>query len=290
MSDISQNKIQVLIKLLDDPDILVYNEVEKKILEMGSSVIPTLEKAWESSDNSLLHSRIENIIQQIQFTEVYTGFSAWRQSLELNIVEGAFWVAKFIYPYLEMDRINTKLSSIILDLRNELNPSITPLGKIKVVNHILYDIHKFSRNVSNQSSPQNSCINEVLEIGRGNSVTLAIIYLTMGWAVGLPLVGVNLPINFIIGYLKPGAESLTRSKIKASDIEFYVNPTNYGAVLRTAEIDQFLKQQQIEKRNEYYLPCNNITIIKRLISTLILFYEQGPYDKLNKLNKLMDLL
>lgn len=285
-----QNKIEALIKLLDDPDNLVYREVEKNLLEMGTEIVPILEKAWENSANNLIHQRIENIIQQIQFTEVYNGFSSWRKSQELNIVEGAYWLAKFVYPYLELERINSKLSTMILDLRNELNPSVTPLGKIKVINHILYDVHKFSRNVSNQNSAQNSCINEVLEIGKGNSVTLAIVYLTIGWAVGLPLVGINLPINFIIGYLKPGAENLPRHKIKQQDIEFYVNPANYGTVLRSGEIDQFLKQQQIEKKNEYYLPCNNLTIIKRLISTLIMYYEQGQYDKLTKLNKLLDLL
>ena len=62
-------KIRALIDLLDDPDSKIFETVKNQLLRQGASVIPELEKSWESSLNDNLQNKIENIIQQIQFQD-----------------------------------------------------------------------------------------------------------------------------------------------------------------------------------------------------------------------------
>jgi len=49
---------------------------------------------------------------------------------------------------------------------------------------------------------------------------------------------------------------------------------NRGAVFTQNEIELFLKQMKIEPKDDYFLPCNNRTIIKRLIQEMINAYIQ----------------
>ena len=59
-------EINALIRLLDDPDSVVFDTVSSKIQEKGIDIIPELEKAWEIALNEKVQSRLENIIQRIQ--------------------------------------------------------------------------------------------------------------------------------------------------------------------------------------------------------------------------------
>ena len=49
----NQAELKALISLLDDQDSEIYNHVEGKILELGTGLIPLLEKEWESNLNHL---------------------------------------------------------------------------------------------------------------------------------------------------------------------------------------------------------------------------------------------
>ena len=65
---LKDKNIQALLQLLDDPSNEVFNHVSQGILKQGEDIIPELEKAWETSLNEVLQERIENLIQEIQFS------------------------------------------------------------------------------------------------------------------------------------------------------------------------------------------------------------------------------
>jgi regulator of sirC expression with transglutaminase-like and TPR domain len=130
----------------------------------------------------------------------------------------------------------------------------------------------------------------VLESKKGNPVTLAILYLAIAVKLGIPLYGVNLPKNFILAYM----EELYPSKIAGSAddriVSFYINPYNNGAVLTKREIDYFLKQQKIQPLDSFYYPCDNLTIIQRLILNLVFSYERlEDYAKVEELKKFLNV-
>jgi hypothetical protein len=53
-----KNRLKALIDLLDDPDNLVFELVEKELLKESHSIIPALEKKWENSYDETCQERI----------------------------------------------------------------------------------------------------------------------------------------------------------------------------------------------------------------------------------------
>jgi regulator of sirC expression with transglutaminase-like and TPR domain len=283
MTEINVNEIKALITLLDDPEPDIYNVVRDKIFQLGVNTVPYLEKAWESCLSQPLQQKLENLISEIQYNNVYLELIEWMHNPE-SCIYGAFIIARFQYPDLKYEMIEQSIAKITKDVWIELNDHLTALEKIRVLNHIFFEIHKFTPNFNNFYAAQNNYINQVLETKHGNPISFAIIYAEIARMAGLPVIGVNLPKNFILAYrdvlAKPGEE----------EILFYINPYSKGAILGRREIDYFLKQQNITARDEFYKPCSNLDIVKRLINNLINSYESvGQFDKINRLKKLLAL-
>lgn len=280
-------KVKALINLLDDPDEEIFRTVKDSLIEEGNDIIPELEKVWETSMDLHLQARIEDLIQNIQLKSLKDGFKNWIKSDQKDLFEGAFLVAKYQYPDMKISDIQNQIEIIKKDVWLELHENLTALEKVKILNHIIFDVHKFSLNNSNFYSPQNSYINNVLESKKGNPLSLSLIYALVAQSLNLPIYGVNLPKNFILAY-KEEMSALFAFDESSETVLFYINPANKGTVFGRKEIDSFLKQQKIEPDKSFYAPCSNVAIIERLISNLILSYEKLGYkDKISDLEQIL---
>jgi regulator of sirC expression with transglutaminase-like and TPR domain len=276
-------ELRALINLLDDPDEEIFRAVSENILKQGELAIPELEKAWESTLDEEYQARLENIIQEINVSSVREGLNGWINSGAENLLEGAFHIARYQYPELSLNSLQKQLDSIRQDIWLELNPNLTALEKVRIINHFIYDVHKFSGNSTNFYSPQNSYINQVLETKKGNPISLSILYSSIARMLDIPIRGVNLPKNYILAYVDEFSPNDT--------ILFYINPFNRGAVLGRREIDYFLQQQSIEPRDVFYKPCSHVDTIERLIMNLVNAYEKlGYHDKLKDFQVLYELI
>jgi regulator of sirC expression with transglutaminase-like and TPR domain len=284
---LNKRELNALISLLDDPDEGVFNEVSIRFLSLGEDVIPILENAWENSFDTLIQNRIEGIIHQIQFERIKKGLQEWMHTDEQDLLRGTFLIAKYQYPDLEFSKIEKHLHQIKQDVWLELNDNLTAMEKVKIVNHILFDVHHFSGNTTNYHAPQNSYINNVLESKKGNPLLLSIVYLIVSQSLGVPVYGVNLPEHFILCYLDANSK-LLESK---NTILFYINPFSKGSIFGKPEVDAFLKQLRLEPRPLFYEPCSNKEIVKRLLRNLIASYEKLGYpDKSKELKVLLEIL
>lgn len=285
----NEKELSALIKLIDDPDPKVFEAVNAKLLASGTTIVPLLEKAWEEAMDASFQSRIEIIIQKIQFIDTKTKLQLWKNEGYEDLLTGAFLIAKYQYPDLQLEEIDKAVELIKKDVWLEINENLTALEKVKIINHILFDIHGLSRNSSNFHSPQNFYINNVLELKKGNPISLAIVYATIAQKLGLPIYGINLPKNFILAYQD---ELFLGEKEDEESILFYINPYNKGAVFGKKEIKYFIAQQKLEDKKAYYVPCSNLDTIKRLIHSLIETYNNlgypGKVKDLQELAKSLD--
>ena len=64
MDSLNGNKTQLLalISLLDEPDNGIFGKVRDQIFSFGNLAVPMLENAWESTFDTFLQKRIEDII------------------------------------------------------------------------------------------------------------------------------------------------------------------------------------------------------------------------------------
>ncbi|MCD4834394.1 MAG: transglutaminase-like domain-containing protein [Bacteroidales bacterium] len=280
-------EIKALLQLLDDPNDEVFEHVSENILKQGENIIPELEKVWEKSLNAILQERIENLIQEIQFSSTQKQLKEWKESGAVDLLKAAYLIAKYQYPDLKYNDIIEAFNKIKRDAWLEINNNLTALEKTRILNHILFQVHKFSGNSSNFFAPQNSYINHVFDTKKGNPLTLGIIYISLAQELNIPIYGVSMPRNFILAYID---EYNIHDPYK-DDVLFYINPYNNGKVLGEREIDYFLKQQKIESKKSYYSPCSNIEIIKKLILNLIYSYEKLGYpEKVNDMKKLFNIV
>ncbi len=84
---------------------------------------------------------------------------------------------------------------------------------------------------------------------------------------------------------------LTPRDIPEGDVLFYINPFNKGAVFTKNEIDLFIKQLKLERKESYFVPCDNKTIIRRMINELIYIYDQsGNPGKRDEMTELLGMV
>jgi regulator of sirC expression with transglutaminase-like and TPR domain len=279
-------EITALVKLLDDPDQEIYQHVEGRLLEYGNEVIDYLENIWEHSLDSLLQERIENLVHKIQFANVKEDLSLWYQSGAFDLLQGALVINRYQYPDLDEDKIILQIEEIKREIWVGLQYEMSSIEKIKLINHIFYNIYGFSGNTKNHHDPQNSYINQVLESKKGNQISLAIIYSTLAQKLDIPVYGVNLPQHFILGYIDE-----SKREEQEFGVLFYINAFNKGAIFGKHDVDQFLRQLNLDPLPGFYAPCSNVEIIRRVIRNLISAYENlGSKEKVEELKELQDIL
>ncbi len=275
--------------LLDEPNEEIFVAVRDKIYTYGPAAIPILEHVWENSFDPFIQHRIEEIIHAIEQDELKRELKNWSQFKNHDLLLGYLLVSRFQYPDLDQEMLIKKIGQISQDVWLELNNNLTGLEKIKVINHILFEVYKFAGNVTNIQAPENYYIKNLLEHQKGTPLSLGMIYVIIAQSLNIPIYGVDLPRHFVLAYMDDPSRELKDEP--SGDVLFYINPFNKGAVFTRNEIELFVKQLGLDNKDSYYLPCSNKTIIRRLINELIFVYNQsGNPAKADELKDLLDIM
>jgi len=274
--------------LLDDPDELVFHHIRDEIMNMGPDVIPDLEEVWEeTSMGELFQSRIESIIHDIQFNNIQNELLYWKAQKSDDLLYGMYVLSKFQYPELTFEELDSFFKKLTQDIWIELHEGLTALEKMRIVNHILYDVYGFKGDSDDYLAPQNSYLNDVIARKKGNPISLSILNVILAQRLGLPIKGVNLPRHFIVAWQDDYFFFTEESKMP---ILFYVNPFSKGTIFSRRDVEQFLQQVNIPPKEIFFTPCSNLDIMKRVINNLINSYSRkGNQDKVDDLIALQEL-
>lgn len=286
----SDTEIQALIALIDDPDPGIYEHVRHRILSIGEPVLPVLEHAWESDRmDDLFRCRIEDLLHTIHLDITFHRLQAWSKTGGEDLLEGALAVCRYRYAELNEANVRSRLAALRQDIWLELNDHLTAFEKVRVFNHIFFQVHGFKGNKRNYHAPQNSYINEVLDSRKGNPLSLAILYQVLAEELELPLRGVNLPNHFVLAYMDE--TGVAASELGHGDVLFYVNAFSQGDILGKAEIDEFLSKLDLPRQDSFYQPCTNIDTIRRLLNNLLNSYEKlNDPDRVDDMKRLLGAL
>ena len=282
-------EIKALIRLLDDPNEDIYGQIKQELKSFGEDIIPKLETQWEfNKHGQLFQSRIEDLIHEIQYGSLESELLDWWNSDKPDLLEGVTLISNYKYPNLSFEDINAKISKFTHEIWLEINDYLTAYEKIKMINHFIFKVHKFSGNVDGYHDNQNSFLSDVLDTKKGNPLSLAILYILIGRQLDLPIYGVNLPRHFVVAYLDP--YQLT-TPIEDSPVLFYINPFSQGEVFGEDELKEFLGKINVPEKPEYFKACDTKTILKRLLNNLIYAYSKvGEIGKAEEVKRLSSLL
>jgi len=284
---VNTEELNALISLLDEPNTTMFGQIQDKLMYYGMDAVPHLENAWDNSFDSIIQERIETIIHNIQQKNLKQELLDWKEHNHYDLLTGFLLISKFQYPDINEKDIKEKVEIIKRDVWLELNSNLTALEKVKVLNHIIFDIHEFSGNKSNIDAPRNLFINNLLDTKKGNHLSIGVFYTIIAQKLGIPIFGVNLPQHFILAYVdEVHDEKLTVANEK--EVLFYINPFNKGAVFTKREIEVFIKHLKLKHDHQYFIPSDNKTIIHRLILNLIKSFSKLGYS--GKVDELKSLL
>ncbi|HWD88127.1 MAG TPA: transglutaminase-like domain-containing protein [Mucilaginibacter sp.] len=283
---IDPKEINSLIKLLDDPDKEIFEHVHEKLLSYGNEALDYLESAWEQAFDPILQERIANSVHEIQFRNMKEGLKLWYQSGSFDLLQGVLTINKYQYPDLDEQKVINQIEAIKRDIWVQMIYDASPAEQVKLINHVFYNIYGFSGNTSNHHDPQNSYLSAVLESKKGNQISLAIIYSIIAQKLDIPVYGVNLPQHFILAYVDESMETEFEGGIL-----FYINAFNRGVMFGRRDVDMFLKNLKLQPEKQFYEPCSNADIIRRILRNLISAYENlGSTEKVAELNELMKIV
>lgn len=269
-----QSEIKALISLLDDEDYEVLNHVETKIRSMGDTVIPYLEDRWEESSLSpLMQKKLEDLIHDLQYNAFFERLLNWRKNGSEDLLEGMWAIATYQYPELSLDKLRQDVEQVYYEVWLEIRDGMHPMDQIKTLNSVIFGKLKFGANTKHFHSASNSMLNVVIELKKGNPISLCVIYLLVAQKLNLPIWGVNLPNLFILTY-------------KSGNMQFYINVFNRGLVFSRVDIDNYIAQYNFPQNEIFYQPCNNLDIIRRVLRNLTLAFEKvGDDDKVKEIDR-----
>jgi len=283
---INETEVNSLIRLLDDPDQEIYNHVHEKLLSYGSEVINYLENAFGEAFDPIQQERIANLVHEIQFDILKNDLRLWQHSGAFDLLQGILVINRYQYPDLDEQKVINQIEAIKRDIWIQMMNESSPPEQIKLINHVFYSIYGFSGNTANHLDPQNSYLSQVLETKKGNHSLLAIIYSIIAQKLDIPVYGVNLPQHFILAYMDESRQSEFEGGVL-----FYINAFNKGLIFGRRDVDMFLKQLNVKPDKQFYEPCSNTEIIKRVLRNLISAYEHlGSPEKVAELNELLEIL
>ena len=123
-----------------------------------------------------------------------------RPEPQIQLAEAALLVAAEEYPQLAPEPYLRRLDELAERARDRMWDQTAPILMLQEVSRVLYEEEGFRGNRMEYYDPRNSFLNDVIDRRMGIPITLSIIYLEVGWRLGIPLHGVNFPGHFMVRY------------------------------------------------------------------------------------------
>jgi regulator of sirC expression with transglutaminase-like and TPR domain len=116
----------------------------------------------------------------------------------LDLARAALLIAAEAAPEIDVDREMHTLERWAGELRTRIDPQWNNLQKLARLRAYVFDDLGFRGDERDYYSPSNSLLHEVMKRRRGIPLTLSILFLELGWRIGMPLEGVGFPGHFLV--------------------------------------------------------------------------------------------
>lgn len=176
----------------------------------------------------------------------------------LNLAQAALLMSQYLTQPFD--------AAIYLNVLDEIADWIRPKidaaqSNIAIVSHLkqyLFEELKFAGSTKFYYHPNNSFLNKVLDVRSGNPISLCMVYLELGWRLGLPTFGVGMPGHFIVGYGMPSNP-------------LYIDVFNKGENLKEEDCLKICRVPLTDRssfRRDYLKPASKRAILFRMLVNL----------------------
>ena len=177
---------------------------------------------------------------------------------ELPLAEAALLIAAEEYAQLHAGPYLRRLDLLAERVRDRLSDETAPLVLVQELSRVLFQDEGFRGNAEDYYDPRNSFLNDVLDRRLGIPITLSVVYLEVGWRLGLPLTGVNFPGHFLVRY-------------EGEALGILVDPFQGGELRFESDAQALLDRVyggSVRLQPEYLRPAGRKDILARILANL----------------------
>jgi len=191
---------------------------------------------------------------------------------EISLAEAALMIARLEYPELNINTYLSRIHEMAEEINSRLPESANAAEVLQQLNHVLFIEKGYEGNSDAYYDPRNSFLNDVIERKLGIPISLSILYIELGHALGLPLSGVSFPGHFLV-------------KLEISDGVIVLDPYFGGISLNEEDIEERLQEYYGPQAHESHAQgvlassSNKAIIIRVLRNLRNLYMQQGNWQK-----------
>jgi regulator of sirC expression with transglutaminase-like and TPR domain len=278
MPPTGENQIKALIKLLSDENSKVARTIGEKLVEIGDPAIPLLLEA--EIEQPEMAQRIEGVLDEIRGGRLEEELRLLLEGPDdqLDLERGAFLIARYAYPGLDVEAYTRKLDTIAEEVLDRIGTRVSGEETIKTLGRYLFTEQGFRGNTKNYYEPDNSYLNRVIDRRTGIPISLSVFYLLIGKRLSLPVHGIGMPGHFLVKY-------------EAERYKMFVDCFNAGALLTEKDCQRFLMQAGYGFEDKYLQHSSMRAILVRMLKNLVAVYDKmNEHVKRDRLTRFMEIL
>lgn len=277
-------EINALLNLIEDPDDEVYQTITRRFIGFGHEVIPVLNEFQELTDDPFQIARINSIISRISISCLENAVAEWLNSDDQSVLEATLFIAAYLDPEYDRDRLFFEIEKIRKTIWLELNDYLTPLEEINILNKIIFGHYNYKGVEIDFDSIAQFDTSQLLNNKLSNTFPLASIYLIIAEMLGITISPADIPKQNLLCYVEEGSSIIS---VEGSDILFYIDPLN-GQVYTHRDVENYVKKMNLAHPPITYSPSNSRNFVQRWLKG-IAKAEQNK-GELERYNALLEII
>jgi len=185
----------------------------------------------------------------------------------LDLARAALLVAAESDARVDVDSQIHTLESWAAELSARLEPGWNNLQKLARLRSFVFEDLGFRGDSKDYFSPSNSLLNQVMERRLGVPLTLSIIFMELGWRVGIPFEGVGFPGHFLV-------------RLPGEPRDLVLDPFNHGRTMHEEDCRRLL--DEVTGGRLEFDGRLLASVTKRDIITRLLLNLKGAYLRSNQ--------
>jgi regulator of sirC expression with transglutaminase-like and TPR domain len=275
---IPESQIRALIRLLSDEDDKIVRSISGRLIDIGPSAVPLLQEA--EIEQPEMGDRIASVLEEIrggkledELTDLVT-----RSDETVCLETGAFLIARYAYPTLDVPRYRDQLDTMAGEVRARIGSRASGEEAVNALNRYLFTEQGFKGNTKNYYEVENSYLNCVMDRRIGIPISLSAVYLFLGQRLRLPVFGIGMPGHFLVKY-------------ESDRYKIFIDCFNGGALLTEKNCARFLTEAGYGFEDKYLQKSPIRAILSRMIKNLLAIYTKaGDSVKTERLTKFIEIL
>lgn len=215
--------------------------------------------------------------------EAFAALVGGDERAPLPLLQAAAQMPQYADPHCDPRVVLDQVHAWVAEIRMRVAPDASPLARLRLLNHFFFGGLGFAGARDDYDAVENSFLHRVIERRRGIPITLALLYVELGRAVGVRLHGVSFPGHFLV-------------RLTLSDGTVFIDVFNGGVSLSDSELRGRLAQALPDAPEAslapYLRPATDRQILARLLRNLKVIHCRAEQwmAALEVMNRLVALL